>query len=192
NATIDADNADFRNAAELGSNVSLRNGSYTFHQTLDSALGGPFALNTLGVGTLTFSNTVGGTRELLSLDAQNAAQTVLGGNVTTQNFARFGATQLNADSLVRSTAGGNVDFGVVTAPVARALAVDTSGVVTFGGSVGSLANPLTSLTVSNASLTRIGGDISTNAAIALGNTQLDANSTITSLLGGTVAFGPLT
>ncbi len=192
NATIDADNADFRNAAELGSNVSLRNGSYTFHQTLDSALGGPFALNTLGVGTLTFSNTVGGTRELLNLDAQNAAQTVLGGNVTTQNFARFGATQLNADSLVRSTAGGNVDFGVVTAPVARALAVDTSGVVTFGGSVGSLANPLTSLTVSNASLTRIGGDISTNAAIALGNTQLDANSTITSLLGGNVAFGTIT
>ncbi|MBY0112491.1 MAG: filamentous hemagglutinin N-terminal domain-containing protein [Phycisphaerales bacterium] len=192
NATIDADNADFRNATELASNVSLRNGSYTFHQTLDSALGGPFALNTLGVGTLTFSNTVGGTRELLSLDAQNAAQTVLGGNVTTQSFARFAATQLNADSLVRSTAGGNVDFGVVTAPVARALSVDTSGIVTFGGSVGSLANPLTSLTVSNASLTRVGGDISTNAAIALGNTQLDADSTITSLLGGNVAFGTIT
>jgi filamentous hemagglutinin family protein len=192
NATIDADNADFRNATELGSNVTLRNGTFTFHQTLDSALGGPFALNTLGVGTLSFRNAVGGTRELLSLDASNAAQTLLGGNVTTQNFARFGATQLDADSLVRSSAGGNVDFGVITAPVARALAVDTAGVVTFGGSVGSLVNPLTSLTVSNASLTRVGGDISTNAAIALGNTQLDADSTITSLLGGNVAFGTIT
>lgn len=191
NATIDADTADFRNTTELASNVTLRNGTFTFHQALDSSLGGPFSLNTLGVGTLAFGGTVGGTRELLSLDAQNASLTALGGNVTTQTFARFAATRLDSSSVVRSSAGGNVTFGTVAAPVARALSVDTSGIVTFGGTVGSLANPLTSLTVTNASLTRIGGDISTNAGITLGDTQLDADSTITSLLGGNVAFGTI-
>mgnify|MGYP002784258943 CR=1 FL=1 len=191
NATIDADTADFRNATELGSDVTLRNGTYTFHQTLDSALAGPFALNTLGVGTLSLLDTVGGTRELLSIDALNAAQTVLGANVTTRDFARFGATRVDADSLVTSTNAGAIDFGVVTSGgVPRDLATNTSGITTFNADVGTAGARLASLrTVGSGDAVIRGNTFTTGVQSFAANAIFDAGAAQTIDAGGSLFVG---
>ncbi|HEX8876332.1 MAG TPA: filamentous hemagglutinin N-terminal domain-containing protein [Phycisphaerales bacterium] len=191
NATIDADNADFRNAAELGSSVTLRNGTYTFHQTLDSALAGPFALNTLGVGTLSFLNTVGGTRELLSLDALNAAQTVLAANVTTRDFARFAATRVDADSLITSTNAGAIDFGVVTSGgVPRDLATNTSGITSFNGDVGTAGARLASLrTLGSGDAVLRGNTFTTGTQSFAANAIFDSGANQTIDAGGPLFVG---
>lgn len=191
NATIDADNADFRNAAELGSNVSLRNGTFTFHQTLDSALGGPFALNTVGVGTLSFLNTVGGARELLSLNAFNAAQTVLAANVTTRDFARFGATRVDADSLITSTNAGAIDFGLVTSGgVPRDLATNTAGVTDFNADVGAAGARLASLrTLGSGDAVLRGDTFTTGTQSFAANAIFDSGANQTIDAGGPLFVG---
>lgn len=161
NNVLNVQTADLRNATLLGSNTHLQNGQFTFHGTLDSGAGGPYSLDTAGVSTLAMLGAVGGNSELLSIDGLGAAQTILGSNVTAQNFIRFGATQLNGDSLVTSFTGP-IDFGVITSPVARNLAVQTPGVATFHGTVGTLANPLASLTRTGSGLTILQGDTFTS------------------------------
>ncbi len=193
NGTLDVGATDLRTRTLLGSDVHLHNGDYTFHQLLDSGPGGPFGLDTAAVANLVFLADVGSTSPLAFLDAGNAGTTILGGNVTANGFIKFGTTELDADSIVKSNLGGPIDFGAITSPAPQNLTVDTTGVVTFGGTVGSLTNPLASLTVLNASLTRLNGDVSTNAGITLGATELDGSPIIvTSLLGGAIGFGPIT
>ncbi|MBX3388412.1 MAG: filamentous hemagglutinin N-terminal domain-containing protein [Phycisphaeraceae bacterium] len=157
NDVLDVQIADLRNNTLLGSNTHLRNGQFTFHQLLNSGVGGPFSLDTLSVSTLALLGQVGGLNRLQSIDGLGAAQTVLGANVTAQDFIRFGATQLDGDSIVKSFAGP-IDFGVITSPIARNLGVDTPGIATFGGTIGSLSNPLASINRTGSGLTILNGD----------------------------------
>lgn len=193
NDVLDVQTAHLRNATLLGSNTHLRNGQFTFHQTLDSGLGGPYTLDTLSVSTLSLLGAVGGNSRLQSIDGLGATQTVLGANVTAQDFVRFGATELAGDSIVKSFAGP-VDFGVITSPIARNLGVDTPGIATFGGTIGSLANPLASInrtglgqTILNGSAFTLGGqsfagDVLFNNALAI-----DAGGPL--FIGGTSTLG---
>jgi filamentous hemagglutinin family protein len=189
NDVLDVQTADLRNATLLGSNTHLRNGQFTFHQTLDSGSGGPYTLDTFAVSTFSLLGAVGGNSRLQSIDGLGALQTVLGANVTAEDFVRFGATRLEGDSTVKSFAGP-IDFGVITSPIARNLGVDTPGIATFGGTIGSLANPL-------ASINRIGGgqSILNGTTFTLGqqsfandvrfNNALDINAGGLLFIGGT-------
>ncbi|MGH7242333.1 MAG: filamentous hemagglutinin N-terminal domain-containing protein [Phycisphaerales bacterium] len=144
NDVLNVQTADLRNNTLLGSNTHLQNGQFTFHQMLDSGTGGPYKLDTLGVSTFSLLGAVGSNSRLQSIDGLGAVQTVLGANVTAQDFIRFGATRLDGDSTVKSFAGP-IDFGVITSLIARNLGVDTPGIATFGGTIGTLANPLASI-----------------------------------------------
>ncbi|MBX3379357.1 MAG: filamentous hemagglutinin N-terminal domain-containing protein [Phycisphaeraceae bacterium] len=144
NDVLNVQTADLHNNTLLGSNTHLRNGQFTFHQLLNSGPGGPYALDTLAVSTLALLGEVGGTSRLQSIDGLGAAQSVLGANVTTQDFIRLGATRLDGHSTVKSFVGP-IDFGVITSPVARNLGVDTPGIAAFNGTVGTLLNPLASI-----------------------------------------------
>lgn len=144
NDVLDVQIAHLRNDTVLGSNTHLRSGEFTFHQLLNSGLGGPYSLDTLAVSRLALLGEVGGLSRLQSIDGLGAAQTVLGANVTAQDFVRFGATELAGDSTVKSFAGP-INFGVITSPIARNLGVDTPGLATFGGTVGTFSNRLASI-----------------------------------------------
>jgi len=193
NDVLDVQTADLRNGTLLGSNTHLRNGQFTFHQTLDSGPGGPYTLDTLAVSTFSLLGAVGGNSRLQSIDGLGALQTVLGANVTAQDFVRFGATRLEGDSTVKSFAGP-IDFGVITSPVARNLGVDTPGVATFGGTIGALLNPL-------ASIDRVGGgqSILNGTTFTLGqqsfandvrfNNALDINAGGALFIGGASTLG---
>ena len=193
NDILDVQAADLRNATLLGSNTHLRSGQFTFHQTLDSGTGGPYTLDTLSVSTLSLLGAVGGNSRLQSIDGLGALQTVLGSNVTAQDFVRFGATRLEGDSTVKSFAGP-IDFGVITSPIARNLGVDTPGIATFGGTIGTLANPL-------ASINRFGGgqSILNGTTFTLGqqsfandvrfNNALDINAGGPLFIGGASTLG---
>lgn len=193
NDILDVQTADLRNATLLGSNTHLRNGQFTFHQTLDSGSGGPYTLDTLSVSTLSLLGAVGGNSRLQSIDGLGAAQTVLGANVTAQDFVRFGATELAGDSIVKSFAGP-IDFGVITSPVARNLGVDTPGIATFGSTIGSLANPLASInrtglgqTILNGSAFTLGGQ--SFAGDVLFNNSLAISAGGPLFIGGTSTLG---
>lgn len=193
NDVLDVQVANLRNNTLLGSNTHLRNGQFTFHQLLNSGIGGPYSLDTLAISTLALLGEVGGLNRLQSIDGLGAAQTVLAANVTAQDFIRFGATQLAGNSLVKSFAGP-IDFGVITSPIARNLGVDTPGVVTFGGTIGSLANPLASLnrtgagqTILNGSAFTVGGQ--SFAGNVLFNNALALNAGGPLFIGGASTLG---
>lgn len=175
NDTLNVQTADFRNNTLLGSNVTLQNGQYAFHQKLDSGSGGPYSLGTSAVSTLSLLGVVGGDSRLLSIDAMGAALTVLGANVTAQDFIRFGATRLDGNSVVTSFAGP-IDFGTITSPTGRALGVATPGIVTFNGTVGTLAERLASITRTGNGLTILHGDTFTSGGQSFGGDVRFANA----------------
>jgi len=193
NDVLDVQTADLRNKTLLGSNTHLRNGQFTFHQTLDSGLGGPYTLDTLAVSTFSLLGPVGSNSRLQSIDGLGAAQTVLGANVTAQDFIRFGATRLDGDSTVKSFAGP-INFGVITSPVAHNLGVDTPGIATFGNTIGTLTNPLASINRTGLGLTILNGDTFTFGSQSFAqdvrfNNALDVHAGGPLFIGGTSTLG---
>ncbi len=139
-----------------------------------------------------FEGNVGGTTALTSLTLGAGGITELFGNVTTSGAQTYGnAVYLFGSSpqTLTSTSNGAIDF-VSTVDGAQALTVNTGGLTTFGGTVGS-TTALTSLTTDAAGTTTLDGNVSTtgaqtyNDAVTLGNNGTLTGTTV-SLAGGVI------
>jgi hypothetical protein len=105
-------------------------------------------------------------------------------NAGTFGVSVNGPTTLGGNDTV---SGGAVTFSGAVSGGGKSLTVDSPGVTTFGGSVGSSGSPLAALTTDAAGSTVLNGSVFTSAALAINDAlTLGANSTIS---GGTVNFG---
>ena len=155
--------------------------------TLDGAVSGLNGFNaTGGVGsTLTVNNTI----SAVSL-SDGEATTLSGGSVTTtagQSYAA--AVTLGANTTLTDTGAANIAF-VSTVDGSYMLAVNTSGVTTFGGAVGG-GTALTSVTTDAGGSTDINGRLVKTTAAQTYNDAvlLTADATATSTGGGNITFG---
>ena len=160
-----------------GAGSSLSGANLNFSATLD----GGQALTLTATGTTTFSQAVGGTTKLASLNTTGAVQ-IDGGSIrTTGTQTHAGAVTLGADT---TFSGGDVNLqGTVNG--ARALTVDATGTASFGAAVGGTNAP-TTLRVTAASIQLNGGTVTTAAASGQtynGNVLLGKDTT---LAGGDV------
>ena len=135
-------------------------------------------------------DTGGGSVTLRGIDASTNKSKVTFGStggvmLSTTGTQTYGDTVTLAQdtALVSTGAGtlGNVTFSAaIVDTVSRALSVTTPGAITFGGAVGTLANPLTSLAVAGAGKTTI------NAGVQTTGSQTYNNAVIAAGVGGTV------
>lgn len=144
---------------------------------------------TINAQTTTFAGAVGlGTgNELgtLTLDAGGSAN-VGAGSVTTVDSQTWGDNVvLQGPTTFASTTGGDITFaGTVNSDgTGRALAVNTSGVTSFGGVVGGLS-PLATLTTDAPGSLRLGANITTTGAQTL-NDPVTLTGNV-SLTGGSI------
>ncbi|QDT97380.1 cadherin domain-containing protein [Gimesia aquarii] len=183
-------NQTFNDAVILGDNTvltSTNTGDITFNSTLNGA----FTLNINTDGNTTFNDTVGNSAALTSLTTDaNGTTNINGGSVTTTGNQTFNdAVLLGANTVLTSTAAGDIIFNS-TLNGAFTLDINTGGNTTFNDSVGNSA-ALTSLTTDANGTTNInGGSINTtgnqvfNDAVVLG-----ANTVLTSTTIGDIIFG---
>ena len=167
--------------------TSTGSGNVNFGSTVD----GGFNLTVNTAGVTTFGGAVGSTTPLTSVTTDAPGSTDIdGGSVTTTGVQAYGdAVTLGADTTLDSTGSGNITFGS-TVDGAFNLTVNTAGVTTFGGAVGS-TTPLTSLTTDAPGSTDInGGSVTTTGAQAYGDAvTLGADTTLTSTGSGNVSLG---
>ncbi len=152
----------YGDAVSLGKNAVLSaGGSVTFRSMVDSNVSGGSALTVKTGDTTVFDDAVGSTGALSSLTTDNPGTTVFGAaagspmTVSTTGVQTYNdPVQLSADTAFNSgTAtgvGGVITFGqtVINSSGSRprALTTDTDGTVIFAGAVGSVSNPLLSVT----------------------------------------------
>ena len=188
----------FNDAVTLGNDATLtanNAGAVTFATTLDGAKA--LAVNTQGLTT--FGGAVGTTTSLFSLTTDAGGTTAInGGSITTSGLAGQvfnDAVTLGNDAALLANNAGAVTFATAL-DGAKTLAVNTQGLTTFGGAVGT-TTPLVSLTTDAGGTTAInGGSIKTsglagqvfNDAVTLGaNAILSAAAgaiTLSSTLDG--------
>ncbi|MFM7137729.1 MAG: beta strand repeat-containing protein, partial [Planctomycetota bacterium] len=189
-ATI-ASAADFGTVGLIGDTKveATSAGNLTFGGTVN----GGFALAVHTAGATTFSGAVGGTTPLARLTTDAGGTTAInGGSIATSTAAGqvFNDAVTLGNNTTLSAVAGAITFAS-TLDGAKTLAVNTQGLTTFGGAVGT-TTPLVSLTTDAGGTTAIsGGSIKTsglagqvfNDAVTLGN---DATLTAGSL--GAVTF----
>jgi filamentous hemagglutinin family protein len=133
----------FRDPAILRQSATLTNlgtgaaGAVTFANTIDALAAGVQGLTVNTAGATTFGGVIGGATRLESLITDAAGTVAInGGSVTTQDAQSYGdAATIGANTVLTSTAGGNIGFGQ-TLDGAFALGVVTAGNTRFGGAVG--------------------------------------------------------
>ena len=170
--------------------VSTGTGKATFSGTVD----GPHRLDVNASGDTTFSSAVGGGAgtALTHLETDAPGTTFLdGGAVTTASPA---SQVYNDDVLLGADTTLDAGAGAVTFAKTlngfHTLAVNTTGITTFGGTVGA-GTPLESLTTDAGGSTNIDGGAVTTAGLAgqiyYDDVRLGADTTLTAT-GGLVAF----
>jgi len=153
-------------------------------------LNGAFSLTANSTGTTTFASAVGGTTALASLTTDAGGTTAIdGSSVTTTGAQTYGENvTLGAATTLASTGGGNVTLGG-TANGAFALAVNTSGITAFNGSVGG-TTPLASLTTDAPGSTSIsGGFIASTGSQTYGDAVVLGAATTLSSGGNSITLG---
>jgi hypothetical protein len=136
--------------------TSTSGGLISLDSTLDGQTAGANALTVSTDGTTSFGATIGGKTALASVTVDASGTTVIGsGNaavsVTTSGAQVFNNpvrinTSTNTTLTFTSTGKGAITFGSTldaTADGTTGVAVNTGGVTTFGGNVGSAAAPTT-------------------------------------------------
>ncbi|WEN14473.1 filamentous hemagglutinin N-terminal domain-containing protein [Rhodanobacter sp. AS-Z3] len=150
----------YHSAVMLSSDVTLAttNSAVSFAGTVDNAAATAHALTVnAGSGAVTFSAAVGGSNGALgalsvnssglttfgstvaaaSVLTDGAGSTTLNGNVTTSGAQTYGdAVTLGTNATLASSGGGTIDFASTLDGVSN-LIVNTSGLASFGGAVGS-------------------------------------------------------
>jgi len=122
---------------------------------LEGRIDGAGALTVNNSGNTTFANALGATTPLTSLNIDATGSTTLGGNVTTSGAQTYNdAVTLAVDVVATSTGNGAIDFAS-TVDGAHNLMANTSGGITFAGSVGG--------TTALSSLSTNSGSFSANA-----------------------------
>ncbi len=171
-------------AVSLGSDRVLSGSNITFNSTVD----GGYALSVNASGATTFAGAVGGASALTSLTTDAGGSTVLGGNVTTTGTQFYDdAVVLNGDTILTSSAGGNIRLGS-TVNGAQSLVINTSGATTFAKAVGG-TSALTSLSTGAGGSTTLGGSVTTTGAQTYNDAVgLAGNATLTSSGGGDIVF----
>ncbi|HUW54131.1 MAG TPA: filamentous hemagglutinin N-terminal domain-containing protein [Rhodanobacter sp.] len=196
--------------AGSGQDITLDNPGNNFASSVTFAAGSGAQINNLSLtnttttpGTLTLPSSVTGN---LTLDYTTASLTLPvvsvggaldasagGSGIAIANSISTGGAQtyndavtLGADATLSSTGGGAIDFAS-TIDGAHALAVNTSGVTTFGGAVGGTTQ-LTSLTTDASGSTQLDGNVGTTGAQTYNDAvTLGANATLAS--SNAVTFG---
>src|SRR5207249_4624012 len=164
---------------------STGGGAITFAGTLSGA--SAVTINT--GGTTTFGGTVGtAATPLTSLTTDADGQTKLGGNVFAQGNTVTFNDPVVLTANVTVTDVGNLTFAN-TVDGACALIVNTPGVTTFGGAVGS-GPALSSVTTDATGSTAVnGGGVTTTGGETYGDkVTLGANTTLTSTGAGEIKF----
>ncbi len=174
-------NQSYNDALTLTANVVLTGATPTLGSTIN---GGGFDL-TLDFGNTTTLNgaNVSNIRNLLT---RGGGTTQLTGALTTTGSQTYNdAVTLTGDTTLSAT--GDVSFiGAVNG--ARMLAVNTSGVTTFGAAVGN-STPLTGLTTDAVGSTRLADNVTTtNGPVSFGDAVLLTGDSIISTGSGAVTF----
>lgn len=150
--------------------------------------GQALVVNTSGITTL--GGPVGGTTALTGVTTDAGGSTQINGGLvlTSGGQAYHDAVTLNADTALTSTNGGQIRLAG-TVDGARTLAVNTSGLTTFGGSVGGSA-ALASVTTDAGGSTQLDGASiqTTGSQTYLDDARLGAAVTLTSTGGGNIAW----
>ncbi len=180
----------YHDPLSIGANTTLKGSTVS----VSSFTGNNFNL------TLTFSGpvTANGFTGIHDFTSNGTGGTTLSGNFATSGFQDYeNAVTLTANTTLTSTGGGAITFAsTVGGPFA--LSLGTTGIVTFGGAVGTAAVPLTSVTTTGAGEVDLnGGAIITNGSgqfftgpVVLGATGATPTTTLTAGgAGGNVFFG---
>lgn len=188
--------ANFDNAVRLGSDLNLQGGTFRFGDTVDSGVGGPFALASIGTGTIEFVGDVGGLARLKNVDTSLAANTKLHGDLLARDSIRLSELHLlGPGGKLVSSQTSTIDFlGAVAADSGAALGVSAPGTVEFHSTVGSGIGglgALGSLTRTGAGLTILDGNTLTNGVQSYSG-ALDVNGALTLTSGGKFSVGGLT
>jgi len=185
----------------LGDDTAMTASTVTFTTTLDSSgVSDVSDLHTLEItGDAVFVGAVGATDKLGSLTVSGMSA-IDGGSVRTSGLQTYSDdVTLGANTTLTSLSSGDVEFGAKL-DGAYTLAVNTAGVTTFGGAVGSVGAGLVSLTTDADGSTEVnGGSIKTsdatlfNDAVTLGDhTRLTATTvtfgkTVDSSVSGSIS-----
>ncbi len=179
----------YDDAVTLGAGTTLTStgaGLIRFGSTVNGAQ--TLALNT--GGTTRFNGAVGGTTALTSVTTDAGGTTILNGSsvTTTGNQTYNDAVTVNNNQTLASTGSGDIKF-TTTVDGSRTLDVNTTGVTTFGGAVGT-GTALTSVTTDTGGSTQInGGAVTTTGAQNYGDAvTLGAATTLTSTGNNTIRF----
>ena len=195
--------------AGSGQGITLDNPGNNFASSVTFAAGSGAQINNLSLtnttttpGTLTLPSSVTGN---LTLDYTTASLTLpvvsvggaldasAGGGIAIANSISTGGAQtyhdavtLGANATLSSSGNGAIDFAS-TIDGAHALAVNTSGLTTFGGAVGGTTQ-LTSLTTDASGSTQLDGNVGTTGAQTYNDAvTLGADATLSST-GGAIDF----
>jgi hypothetical protein len=168
-------------------------GGVAFTGTLNSASGTHNALGVHAGGTTNFAGAVGGTDPLSTLTTDQPGKTLLGASVTTTGAQGYGdAVGVSASAVtLTSTGGGNVSFaGTVDglSSGSNALTVNTAGVTSFGGAVGTTL--LGALVTDAPGTTTVAANVSTLGSQTYGDPVTVSGPAVTfaTTTGGNVAF----
>ncbi len=170
----------FNGAVTLGSDTSMNAGANTigFVSTIDGA----HALTVASTAGSSFAGAIGGQTALTSLGVSGPT-TLSGGSVsTTAGQTYSGAATLGANTILKDTSAGGVDFVSTldsdnTAGTTNARNLTVSGNATFGGAVGSLYK-LGTLAVTGTTAIS-GGSIATVGTQSYGPLNLTSNTALT-------------
>jgi hypothetical protein len=196
--TTAAGGQSYDGAAVLGNATVTLNagtsGAVNFGGTINSDVGAARALIVNAGGTTTFTGAVGGTLPLASLVTDAIGSVRLGNNVQTTGAQTYNdavvITGINPVTLA-STGGGDIRFLSTvdgTSSGTNSIAVNTSGITSFGAAVGTVA--LGGVTTDATGTTEIKGNVTTvgaqnyNDAVTLFGSAI----TLTSTAGGNLNF----
>jgi len=168
-----------------GASTLLSTGSGNI--TLASTVNGAFGLIVTSNGSITFGGAMGGTTPLSALTVNGGTDHLNGGSIITSGAQTYnGTTFLGANTSLTNTTGdiaftSSLDGGF-------ALTVNTSGLATFAGPVGS-GTPLLSV-VTNAASTHVNGGLVATTGLQTYNNPvvLGANTTLSSSGSGTITL----
>ena len=167
----------YSDPVSLGAITTVTSGTTAFANTLNGA----FALTVNTSGATTFSAAVGATTPLTSLITDLAGTTALNGGAVTTSGAQTYNDPVTVGALTTVTSATTTFSSTVNGGFG--LAVNTSGVTTFGGAVGG-TTALASLTTDGPGSTAVnGGAVTTSGAqtyndpVTIGGLDLVAAST---------------
>ncbi|MBS0263228.1 MAG: hypothetical protein JSS02_14890, partial [Planctomycetes bacterium] len=183
-----AGSLEFHSPLLLTGNTTLAAGDGNL--SLDQTVDGAFALVAESAGTTTFSGEVGGTTALASLTTDLPGTTVLAqGSVTTTGDQTFNdAVFLEAHATLVSTNSGHITLaGLVDGD--HMLFVQTAGITTFGGAVGSQIALISVMTDGPGSTEINGGLVRTSGVQTYGDAVLlGSDAELSSTQGGNIQF----